>query len=63
MSSSNLVPTSQTQPLSPASPDSAEFYSRIGTSLEAVKELGSWIARSGVFNCQKDEQGNMIALE
>lgn len=43
--------------------DSAEFYSRIGTSLEAVKELGSWIARSGVFNCQKDEQGNMIALE
>ena len=44
-------------------PDSAEFYSRIGTSLEAVKELGSWIARSGVFNCQKDEQGNMIALE
>jgi hypothetical protein len=43
--------------------DSGEFYSRIGTSLEAVKELGSWIARSGVFNCQKDEQGNMIALE
>ena len=63
MSSSNLVPTSQTQPLTPVSPDSAEFYSRIGTSLEAVKELGSWIARSGVFNCQKDEQGNMIALE
>ena len=44
-------------------PDNGEFYSRIGTSLEAVKELGSWIARSGVFNCQKDEQGNMIALE
>ena len=63
MSSSNLVPTAQTQPLTPVSPDSAEFYSRIGTSLEAVKELGSWIARSGVFNCQKDEQGNMIALE
>jgi hypothetical protein len=62
MSSSNLVPTSP-QPLTPVSPDSAEFYSRIGTSLEAVKELGSWIARSGVFNCQKDEQGNMIALE
>jgi len=60
--SSNLVPTSP-QPLTPVSPDSAEFYSRIGTSLEAVKELGSWIARSGVFNCQKDEQGNMIALE
>ena len=44
-------------------PNNGEFYSRIGTSLEAVKELGSWIARSGVFNCQKDEQGNMIALE
>jgi len=55
---------SQTQSLTPVvSPDSGEFYSRIGTSLEAVKELGSWIARSGVFNCQKDEQGNMIALE
>lgn len=51
------------QPLTSVSSDSAEFYSRIGTSLEAVKELGSWIARSGVFNCQKDEQGNMIALE
>jgi hypothetical protein len=62
MSSSNLVPTTP-QPLTPVSPDSSEFYSRIGTSLEAVKELGSWIARSGVFNCQKDEQGNMIALE
>lgn len=55
-------PTSP-QPLTSVSSDSAEFYSRIGTSLEAVKELGSWIARSGVFNCQKDEQGNMIALE
>jgi len=55
---------SQTQSLTPTvSPDSGEFYSRIGTSLDAVKELGSWIARSGVFNCQKDEQGNMIALE
>ncbi len=54
---------SQTQSLATTSTDSGEFYSRIGTSLEAVKELGSWIARSGVFNCQKDEQGNMIALE
>jgi hypothetical protein len=57
------VPSQPTQPLATQQPDSAEFYSRIGTSLEAVKELGSWIARSGVFNCQKDEQGNMIALE
>ena len=57
------VPPQSPQPLTPVSPDSSEFYSRIGTSLEAVKELGSWIARSGVFNCQKDEQGNMIALE
>jgi hypothetical protein len=56
------VPSQSTQPLTTQQPD-GEFYSRIGTSLEAVKELGSWIARSGVFNCQKDEQGNMIALE
>ena len=69
MSSSNLatsltvaVPSqTQSQPLTPQ-PD-GEFYSRIGTSLDAVKELGSWIARSGAFNCQKDEQGHMIALE
>lgn len=54
---------SQTQSLATTSTESGEFYSRIGTSLESVKELGSWIARSGVFNCQKDEQGNMIALE
>ena len=58
-----VVAPSQTQSLATTSPDSGEFYSRIGTSLESVKELGSWIARSGVFNCQKDEQGNMIALE
>ena len=49
-------------PVSASQPD-GEFYSRIGTSLDAVKELGSWIARSGAFNCQKDEQGHMIALE
>jgi hypothetical protein len=68
MSSNNLAVSPTLSPtLSPTAlatqHDSAEFYSRIGTSLEAVKELGSWIARSGVFNCQKDEQGNMIALE
>lgn len=64
MSSNNLAVSPTLSPTALATQhDSAEFYSRIGTSLEAVKELGSWIARSGVFNCQKDEQGNMIALE
>ena len=58
-----VVAPNSPQPLVPASQPDGEFYSRIGTSLEAVKELGSWIARSGAFNCQKDEQGHMIALE
>ena len=61
MSSSNLVPTSP-QPLSPASPDT-EFYSQACTSLDSVKQLGDWIAHSGMFGATKPEQGYVLALE
>lgn len=61
MSSSNLVPTSP-QPLTPVSPDT-EFYSQACTSLDSVKQLGDWIAHSGMFGATKPEQGYVLALE
>jgi len=57
---SNLVPTTATQPLSPASPD---FYDRIDSPMDAVKTMGDWIAHSGMFGCVKPEQGYVLALE
>lgn len=59
--SSNLVPTSP-QPLTPVSPDT-EFYSQACTSLDSVKQLGDWIAHSGMFGATKPEQGYVLALE
>jgi hypothetical protein len=60
MSSSNLVPTTATQQLSPVSPD---FYDRIDSPMDAVKTMGDWIAHSGMFGCVKPEQGYVLALE
>lgn len=68
-SSSNLatsltvaVPSQQTtQSLAPQ-PD-GEFYSQACTSLDAVKQLGDWIAHSGMFGATKAEQGYVLALE
>ncbi len=58
--SSNLVPTTQPQP--PVSPD-GEFYSQACTTLDSVKQLGDWIAHSGMFGATKPEQGYVLALE
>jgi hypothetical protein len=58
--SSNLIQTTQPQPLALTSPD---FYSQACTSLDAVKTLGDWIAHSGMFGCVKPEQGYVLALE
>ena len=55
--SSNLVPTTQTQPSSP------DFYDRIDSPMDAVKTMGDWIAHSGMFGCVKPEQGYVLALE
>ena len=55
--SSNLVPTTATQPLSP------DFYDRIDSPMDAVKTMGDWIAHSGMFGCVKPEQGYVLALE
>jgi len=55
--SSNLVPTTVTQPLSP------DFYDRIDSPMDAVKTMGDWIAHSGMFGATKPEQGYVLALE
>ena len=58
------VPSQQTQsnPL-PATAENGEFYSQACTSLDAVKQLGDWIAHSGMFGATKSEQGYVLALE
>lgn len=69
MSSSNLqtsltvaVPSQPTpQPL--ANQPDGEFYSQACTSLDSVKQLGDWIAHSGMFGATKPEQGYVLALE
>ena len=55
--SSNLLPTTQPQPVSP------DFYDQACTSLDAVKTLGDWLAHSGLFGLTKPEQGYVLALE
>ena len=60
--SSNLLATTQPQPLTPVSPD-GEFYSQACTTLDSVKQLGDWIAHSGMFGATKPEQGYVLALE
>jgi len=57
-----VVAPSQPQPLE--QPQSgAEFYSQACTSLDAVKQLGEWMAHSGLFGLTKPEQGFVLALE
>ena len=55
------VPPSQ-QIQSTQQPD-GEFYSQACQSLDAVKQLGDWIAHSGMFGATKAEQGYVLALE
>ena len=33
------------------------FYEKIDNPLEAIKTLGDYIAKSGLFSCNKPEQG------
>lgn len=40
-----------------------EVYDRIGDPMVAVKQLGSAIARSKMFGCENDSQGEVLALE
>ncbi len=65
MSSNNtLTVVAPNQPQSLEQPQSGpEFYSQACTSLDAVKQLGDWIAHSGMFGATKPEQGYILALE
>lgn len=56
-----VAPSQQPQPLAPQ--PEGEFYSQACTSLDAVKQLGDWIAHSGMFGATKSEQGYVLALE
>lgn len=38
-------------------------YDRMANPIEAVEKLGEWIARSGMFGCDKVEQGQILALQ
>lgn len=38
------------------------FYGKINDPINAVEKLGAWFARSGMFGCDKPEQGAVLAL-
>lgn len=38
------------------------IYDRIADPIQAAETLGNWFTRSGLFGCDKTEQGNMLAL-
>ena len=58
-----VVAPSQTTTQPPAPQPDGEFYAQACTSLDAVKQLGDWIAHSGMFGATKAEQGYVLALE
>lgn len=65
MSNSNTtltVAVPPSQQIQTTQPD-GEFYSQACQSLDAVKQLGDWIAHSGMFGATKPEQGYVLALE
>ena len=66
MSNSNTtltVAVPPSQQIQPTQQPDGEFYSQACTSLDAVKQLGDWIAHSGMFGATKPEQGYVLALE
>lgn len=59
----SLTVVAPSQPQPPATQPDGEFYAQACTSLDAVKQLGDWIAHSGMFGATKAEQGYVLALE
>jgi len=39
-----------------------ELYDRIADPLEAIDRMGEYLAKSGMFGCEKVEQGKVIAM-
>jgi hypothetical protein len=38
------------------------FYEKIENPMEAIEKLGGWLAKSGMFGCEKVEQGIVLAM-
>lgn len=54
-----MAVTEETTALVHAGPS---IFDRIADPMAAVKEMGSFLAKSGMFGCNKEEQGQVIAL-
>ena len=37
-------------------------FDRIADPIEAIEKMGAWFAKSGMFGCEKVEQGNILAM-
>jgi hypothetical protein len=44
-------------------PGGIELYSRIDKPLDAITQIGTFFAKSGMFGCDKVEQGMVLAME
>ncbi|HYG22751.1 MAG TPA: hypothetical protein VEH04_08220 [Verrucomicrobiae bacterium] len=40
-----------------------ELYSKINNPVEAIERIGQFLAKSGMFGCEKVEQGQVLAME
>ena len=40
-----------------------ELYSRINNPIDAITSIGDFFAKSGMFGCEKVEQGRVLAME
>ena len=38
------------------------MYDKISDPMEAIKQMGEWITKSGLFGCEKVEQGMVLAM-
>lgn len=43
-------------------PTSSNALDRINDPIDAVEKMGTWFAKSGMFGCEKVEQGQILAL-
>src|SRR5688572_28029678 len=39
-----------------------ELYSKIQNPVEAIERIGSFLAKSGMFGCERTEQGMVLAM-
>lgn len=62
--SDNITPTTgEIVDISGAPAQTGSIYNRISDPIEAIKVMGEMIAGSGMFGCQKVEQGMVLAMQ